>query len=186
MKISQELWQTVAVNFKNRLLAKFDPTTLIAPEDDSLRSKFVIPHKGFYILIFDGSNKKVARVGFMEENQENIINSGNKAIEALYVDLKAQDVPYKKLLTCVFNFVVIWDSVFINNGLNWDENVDGIYFSWGDRYKGFYLPLEIKQMMIPKIEILNRLCSWEAGVPSNLWRLPEGLCFKLVCDSFKL
>ena len=87
-------------------------------------------------------------------------------------------------MTAVFNFVIVWDVVFLKNSLGWDENEDGVHFQWGDEYKGLYLPYEIKQMKVPKTEVLNRLCSWETHVISNLWRLPEGRISRVVVDSF--
>ncbi|MHA2279449.1 MAG: hypothetical protein ACXAC5_00960 [Promethearchaeota archaeon] len=185
MKLSRESWKSLAENLKNRLLAKFDPATLVAPNAE-LRSKLEVSHKGFYLVILDSSKNKVIRVGFLEDDLVNIMDTAYKVVEAAYVELQAKNVPYKKLLTSSFNFTAVWDVVFINNGIAWNENEDGIYFAWGDRYKGMYLPIEIQQMVVSKTEIMNRLCSYQSGVPSNLWRLPEGLVFRLIADSYSL
>jgi hypothetical protein len=183
MRIPLETWESASVCFKAKILSKFDPSTLVPPIGD-LQSKLHIDHKGFFICLFDSSKKKIVRTGFMEDGQSDIVNSATKAIDALHKELEANKVSYAKLLTAVFNFVVVWDVVYLKNSLGWNENDDGVYFSWGDEYKGFYVPSEIKQMKVPKTEILNRLCSFECHVPSNLWRLPEGLVSRIVCDSF--
>lgn len=185
MKLSQQNWSLLADISKNQLLAKFDPATLVAPDAD-LRSKLEVSHKGFYLTVFDSSKEQIIRVGFLEDKLSNVMDSACKVVEAAYTELKAKNVPLQKLLTSSFNFTAIWDVVFINNGIAWNENEDGVCFSWGDRYKGMYLPIEIQQMIVPKTEIMNRLCSYSCGVPSNLWRLPESLVHRLICDSYSI
>jgi len=185
MKLSAENWHGLATLLKSQLLSKFDPATLVPPSSD-LREKLNVSHKGFYVIVFDSSKSQLVRVGFLEDGQANLADSAAKVVEALYTELQAKGIPYRSLLSGSFNLVAVWDVVFINNGLAWSENEDGIYFAWGDRYKGMYLPVEIEQMSVTKHEIMNRLCSYEAGVPSNLWRLPEGMVHRLLCDSYIL
>jgi len=184
VKIIAENWNALASLFKSQLLAKFDPATLVPPESD-LSKKLNMLHKGFYAIAFDSSNNKLARVGFLEDGQANLVSSASKVVEALYTELQAKSIPHQKLLTGSFNLVAIWDLVFINNGLAWAENEDGIYFSWGDLYKGMYLPIEVQQMTVTKNEIMNRLAS-QSGIPSNCWRLPEGMCSRIICDSYSI
>jgi len=185
MKLAPENWNALATLLKSKLLAKFDPATLVPPDTD-ISKKLEMPHKGFYVVVFDSSKKQLVRVGFLEDEQSNLLASASKVVEALYTELQAKDIPYRSLLTGSFSLVAVWDVVFINNGLAWAENEDGIYFTWGDRYKGMYLPIEIQQMTVTKNEIMNRICSYQAGVPSNLWRLPEGMCSRIICDSYTI
>lgn len=184
MKIVAENWNSLASLFKSQLLAKFDSATLVPPYSD-LSKKLNMPHKGFYAIVFDSSNNQLVRVGFLEDGQTNLVDSVSKVVEALYIELQAKNIPYQKLLTGSFNLVAIWDLVFINNGLAWAENEDGVYFSWGDRYNGMYLPIEIQQMTVTKNEIMNRLCV-ASGIPSTCWRLPEGMCSRILCDSYSI
>lgn len=185
MKIADHIWSHLATLLKTRLLAKYNPGTL-TPDDSGIVSKLEIPHHGFYLSVYDSGKGKIARVGFLRAGCKNILESATQALEGLHTELEAKGISHKKLLTSSYNFVVVWDLIFIENSLAWDANVDGIYFSWGDRYKGMYLPYEIKQMSTTKVETLNRLCSWEMGIPSNLWRLSEMLSYRMLVDSYSI
>lgn len=182
MKLEQNLWSKLASYTKGRLLSKYDPSTLV-PSINEEQEGLEADHKGFYLGIKSSTGEPLLRVGFLEDST-NILSSLNRAVEAAYADLSARGVPSKVVQTSTLYFTVVNDVTFTNNGLAWDENEDGVYFSWGDTYKGLYLPYQIKQMSVKKSEIMNRLCSWESGVPSNLWRLPEGMVHRLSCDSF--
>ncbi len=179
-----DIWYKIAMNVKESLIAKFDQTTIVPPLND--KNLFQRQHKGFYVGIISSSDKEVVRVGFMREDCSDVSESANKVIEALYTELKAKNIPIQVLQTATYHFTIIDDDIHINAGLLWDENKEGVYFSWGDRYQGLYLPYQIKKMDVTKSEIMNRLCSWEANVPSNLWRLPEGMVWKLRCDSYTI
>lgn len=185
MKMSQDIWLNLATLLKSQLLARYDPGTLVS-ESSKISSKLDLPHRGFYISVYDSKNEKIARSGFLREDCINVLESSMQALEGLHSELKAKGISHKKLLTSSYNFVAVWDLVFLENSLAWDDNMDGIYLNWGDRYKGMYLPYEIKQMSVTKIEVMNRLCSWELGIPSNLWRLPEGMTHGIFCDSYSL
>ena len=185
MKLSKDIWNSFATLLKNKLVAKYDPTALVASDPD-LSSKLQMPHKGFYITALDSSKEELSKVGFLKDEQTDLVASSHKVIEALYIELQTKGVSQQQLLTGSFNFTAIWDVVFTNNGINWNENEDGVTFEWGDRYKGMYLPWEIQEMTVSKVEIMNRLCSHIASVPSNLWRLPEGMCNRLICDSHSI
>lgn len=183
MRIALDIWSQLAQLLKAKLLAKFDPSLLVST-NETIRSQLALEHKGFYLGVLDSSQKSVARVGFMKENCSNVLQSGETIIEAFHAEMQAKAIPHQVLPAASFHFTVIWDISFSNNGLAWNENQDGVYFNWGDRYKGLYLPYQIKRMRVTKTEIMNRLCGWEAKVPSNLWRLPEGLVHRLLCDSY--
>lgn len=185
MKLHEDIWNKFANLTKTRLLSKYDPALLV-PDPGNIVSKLKVPHCGFYITVYDSKQKKVVSVGFLEKNKQDILVSSNTVVDALYTELEAKGVSSESLPVSSFSFVVVWDLIFMKNALAWNENTDGVYFSWGDRYKSIYLPHEIIRMSSTKVEILNRLCSWEAGVPSNLWRLPEGRCYKMVADSYSI
>lgn len=185
MKISQDIWLNLATLLKSKLLAKYDPGVL-TPDPGKMGSKLEIQHRGFYITIYDSKNNKIACTGFLREGCTNVLDSAMQALEGIYSELQATGISHKKLPTSSYNFVAVWDMVFLENSLAWDANTDGIYLNWGERYKGMYLPSEIKQMSITKAEVLNRLCSWKLGIPSNLWRLPEGMTYKILCDSYNI
>lgn len=185
MKIADNTWARLASLLKNRLLAKYDPG-ILPPDVSEISSKLSVRHQGCYISVYDSQNSKIVRAGFLKEGGQNILESATQVLEALHIELEAKGVSHKKLPSSSYNFVVVWDLVFIENPLAWDMNTDGIYLNWGDRYKGLYLPYEIKQMPITKAEVLNRLCSFQLGIPSNLWRLPEGMTYKILCDSYSI
>lgn len=185
MKLTPELWKKLAIYVKSVLFSKRDPSTLV-PELTKLDLEDLHrKHRGFYIGLQDSSQKDTALVGFMDEGLDNLGDSVKKVVDALDSEINAKQISISSMQTSVFYFTIINNIEFINNGLAWNENEDGIYFNWGDKYKGMYLPYQIKNMNIKKTEIMNRLVSYEAKIPSNLWRLPEGMTWKLVCDSFQ-
>lgn len=185
MKITDNVWTRLAHLLKARLLAEYDPGILI-PDALDLPSKLAIQHQGCYISVYGSQKDKIARVGFLRQGCQNVLESAMQVLEALHTELEAKGIPHKKLPSSSYNFVVVWDLVFIENSLAWDANTDGIYLNWGDKYKGMYLPYEIKPMSVTKAEVLNRLCSFKLGLPSNLWRLPEMLSYRLLVDSYSI
>lgn len=185
MKIADNTWTRLATLLKARLLAKYDPGTLL-PDASGISSNLKIRHRGCYISVYDSQKDKLARAGFLREGCQDVLESAMQVLEALHTELEAKGISHKKLPSSSYNFVVVWDLVFIANPLIWDANTDGIYLNWGDKYKGLYLSHEIKRMSVTKAEVLNRLCSWEIGIPSNLWRLPEGMTYKILCDSYSI
>jgi hypothetical protein len=73
---------------------------------------------------------------------------------------------------------------YIDDPLNWNEQSDGIGMQWGQKYRGFFLPDEVQKIKkenpkITKIDIMNKLCGHMLGLPCHLWRLPEGMCYRL-------
>jgi len=185
MKIADNVWNRLASILKARLLAKYDPGVL-APDASDLSSKLAIEHQGFYVSVYDSEGNKISRVGFLRSNCKNVLDSANQALDALYTELEAKGISHKKLPSSSYNFAVVWDLVFIENSLAWDANTDGVYLTWGDKYKGMYLPYEIKQMSTTKVEVLNRLCSFTMGLPSNLWKLPEMITYRILSDSYTI
>jgi len=77
--------------------------------------------------------------------------------------------------------------VLTEDPMDWILGKDGVAFQWGqigERSSVFYTPLETRMLRCAKNDVLHRLCCWKAGVPSNLWRKPEGLVWKLTCESY--
>lgn len=183
MKLTEASGQKLSQYAKHYILAKYDPSTLI-PTVDTESVEWKLDHKGLYVGIEDSSGNRIVRTGFLEEGCENVLSSLSRVLEAVYAELSTKGVSVKSVQTSTFYLTLVTDVIFISNPLGWNENEDGIYFSWGDKYKGLYLPYEIKHLSVKKTEIMNRLCSWIASVPGNLWRLPEGMCSRLVCSSY--
>ena len=185
MKIAEDSWLHLATLLKSRLLAKYDPGALI-PDDGEIASRLEFQHRGFYISVYDSGGGKIARTGFFREGCTNVLHSAMQALAGLHSELEAKGISSKALPTSSYNFAAVWDLIFIENPLAWDVNVDGIYLTWGDKYKGLYLPCEIKRMSVTKPVILDRLCSFKLGIPANLWRLPECLSYRILADSYSI
>lgn len=161
----------------------YDPSSMFV-EQENLKKELNIPHRGFYIGVVNSTDEEVSRVGFMQEGLTNIRDSATIVCKNLYDELVSKNVVVDRIKTSTFFFSVVWDCIYLPDPLIWNESTDGVYFMWGQRYKGLYLPYQINRMKMSKIDILDRLCSFEAKVPSSLWRLPEGLVFRVLCDSF--
>ncbi len=181
-KLPEQVWQEVISYTRQQFLAKYDPTAIVA-DGGNLSSKLDIPHKGFYLTVDNSSNEEIVQIGFLQEDLTNVFDSLNKTIEAVYTELKSKSIAINAIQTGTIHLTTVLDVQFIENGLDWDVNENGIYFNWGDRYKGLYLPCQIKKMAVRKHEIMNRLCSYQCSIASNLWRLPEGVCHRLICDN---
>jgi len=172
----------LANHVRSRVTAAYDPAALFA-EDPDLKKQLNTPHKGLYIGIISSTNEPLAREGFLKEEQTNALDSASIVVSSLQSAFEKNNITIDKIKTATFHFSVISDCVYMPDPSTWNENNDGIYFMWGQKYRGLYLPYQIKSMNLPKSEIMDRLCSWEAGVTSNLWKLPEGLCYRLICQS---
>lgn len=98
--------------------------------------------------------------------------------------LTSQLRSHSKLQGTHLHLTVVKDAVYLEKPLEWDATKDGVFFMWGDKYRGMLLPFEIARIKADKVRILDRLCSYKAGVPSSLWRLPEGTVWALKCDSY--
>jgi hypothetical protein len=155
---------------------------MLFAEKSELHASLNIAHKGFYVGMVDAEGEEACRTGFLKESQ-NICDSADIVVTNLHNDLKTQGISPSKIHTSSFHFTLVTDVRYISDPLSWDEEKDGVYFMWGQDYRGLYLPYQIKRMGIPKVKVLDRLCTWEAGVASNLWRLPCGLIWKIACQS---
>jgi hypothetical protein len=169
---------------KSKIDNFYDPSLpVIADKDLVTLSNF--PHKGFYIGVIDAKEEDVVRMGLMRENLTDVVASADAVCQMVYDYCKLQNIPKSKIQTSTFYITVITDVQYISMKDSWDETKDGVYFQWGQDFKGLYLPYEIQRMSLSKIEILDRLLSDEIKIASNLWKLPEGLIFKLSCISIK-
>lgn len=182
MAIHQIQWVNINNHFRQSVLSLFDEN--IVPENIKEHDSYSVRHHGIYIGVVNVHGDSVCRLGSMDGDHNNLIESVKNIRKLLLDFVKEHKWTANMFLTSSLHYCVVLSSSFIDNPLNWNEQEDGIYFQWGDKYRGFYLPYEVQRMNVSKIEVLNRLCTWEAKVPANLWRLPEGLCFKLVCDSY--
>lgn len=179
--LNRDQLNQLASYIRSSLIAKFDPAAIFAEPEGQLSLQS--PHKGFYVGIVDSSDNEMVRSGFLQEDLTNVKDSANIVIQNLYEELKQKNAGAAELKTATFHFCIISECAYMSDPLAWNENADGIYFMWGQKYKGLYLPYQIRRMNIAKIDLMDRLCSWEAGVASNLWRLQEGLCWRLACQS---
>jgi len=183
MAIDQNRWNKLLTYARNKIISLYDPSDLLSEQTD-LFDLWTMPHCGFYVGIIDNRDNHLVREGFMKENLSNVKDSVDVIIPNIFSTLKNSDVTQSALKTYTFYLCVITDCVYVSDPLNWDENNDGIYFMWGQDYRALYLPYQIKTMNVPKVEIMDKLCCWGAGVPSSLWRYPEGMCFAIKCLSY--
>ena len=179
--MSTEYHANITAYVRGKLAQSLDPTYMFVPPeglDDN------IAHKGLYIGLINSSDKEICRSGFLKDKQTSVLNSLEIAIAEAVGLLKSKNITKPIVETSIIHISIIKDCIYITHPLEWDESSDGIGFQWGQKYKSVYMPYQIKNMSESKINIMDRLCSIEAGVPSNLWKLPEGLVYRLVCESF--
>jgi len=175
-------WDGVANHIRSKLDNYYDPA-LGFVEDKELRQQLSLKHKGAYIG-FEYEDV-IVREGFLKEDLTNILESFDRIVDQVYGIFKKSSVPATKLHVGTFHYVIITEVTYLPNPDQWNENRDGIYFMWGQDYRGLYLPYEIQKMNMNKIDVMDRLCSHQIGVPANLWRLPEGLVHLLTCHYHK-
>ena len=168
-----------------KLDSLFDPG-LMFTEDTQFETDCQYDHKGLYVGVVDSSGNSILREGFLQDSQFNIKNSLDIIIKNLFNSAKQNNISREKLQTSTFHYSIINDCIYKADPLNWDENSDGVYFMWGQRFRAMYLPYEIKKLGLSKVDVLDRLCSFEAKVPSSLWRSPEGLIYQIKCVSFSV
>lgn len=181
MSLNDKQWGKVANYVRSSVVSQFDPGSMFTQDVDV--SALSHPHQGFYISVESSSGEHLAREGFLKENLKSIKESLDIVSRNVYSALSAKGVGLSDVQTSTFYFTLVLNHYYISDPLSWDENADGVYFMWGQDYRALYLPYQIKKMNVSKVEILDRLCCHEAGVVSNLWRLPEGLVWRLVCQT---
>lgn len=172
-------WDKLINYVRTSVTSKFDSSIIVSDHN------FNIPvnHIGFFISIELANGDIVFRDGFLKANLTDIKSSSDIVINNIKSVLTAKNIKLSEIQGSTFYFTSVINQSYMADPLSWNENVDGVYFQWGQDYRGYYLPYEIRKMNIPKIEIMDRLCSHQCNLVTNLWRLPEGLCFKLICES---
>jgi len=175
-------WSSLVNHARSKIDHYYDPASIFAEQQD-LRLQLEIKHKGVYIGFDDSRGNPILREGFLKDGLLNILQTTEQVVDNVYSMLRKESIPISKVHTGTFHFTIVTDVTYLPNPTAWNENRDGVYFMWGQDYRALYLPYQIRKMNLSKIEILDRLCSWEAGVAANLWRLPEGLVWKLTCHS---
>lgn len=180
MMLTNSQCEKLASYSKNYIISKFDPTFFV----EILSDNFNLPHEGFYISIEKANGDLIAREGFLLKDQTDVLASLNNVCSKILPVINNQKISITDLKVCTFYFTLIHNHHYTSDPLNWNKDSDGVFFMWGQDYKGIYLPHQLKKMSYSKPEILDRLCCLECGLISNLWKTPEGLVFRLSCQSF--
>lgn len=167
---------------RSKLISFYDPALLFS-EPENLVEKLKDVHCGFYLGIVSADGQILSSNGFLKDGLENIKGSVDISLKNIFSDLSDKTVLVEKIKSATFHYSIVQKCLYISDPLAWDENQDGVYFMWGDRYKGIYLPYEIRQLNLSQTEILDRLCCHKGGVVSSLWRLPECLVHRLIVQS---
>jgi len=181
--LTNNQWSSLSNHVRTKLNYYYDPAVQFVEQAD-LREQIKIKHKGVYIGFEDGDGKYSAREGFLKEDLLDIVGGFDQATDLMYTKFRKDGIAVSKLHTGTFYFTIITDVKYLPNPTSWDEARDGVYFMWGQNYRALYLPYEIQKMGLSKIDVLDRLCSFSAKIPANLWKFPEGLIFRLLSHSF--
>ena len=163
---------------RSKIIHLYEPSSVFGEPKD-LRSSLQIDHKGVYLGVVDSSNNEIIREGFMEPCKKNVLDSIDHVISILFPQLKTKGYTSAYFKTSILHICIIFDVIYMPNPMSWDENEDGLYMQWGQKYKGMYLPYQIKRLNTHKIGVLDRLCGWECRLVSNIWRSPEALLYSL-------
>lgn len=165
---------------RTKVRHSFDPSTMLTNEgiQDSKSE-----HKGLYLGVVSSEGDEIAREGFIKDGNDDLLKSTDLVVNNLVDKLKHKNYSLSRFMTSQVHLTVIRDCKYMADPMLWDENKDGIYFQWGQKYRGLYLPYQIQRMDLTKAQVLDRLCAWEAGVASNLWKNEAGLVFRLTCDT---
>lgn len=140
----------------------------VVPTDD----RFV----GGYLALESSSGLDVH--GLMAEDPQNAMTWLNRAYDLI------PEIMTQKEHEGLVHVELVESVDYLSDPLVWDSLVDGVYFQWGD-HRGMYLPCQVKKFGdMQKVDILDRLCSWEAHVPAGLWRHPTGLIFAVHTKSY--
>jgi hypothetical protein len=174
--MQKEHLNKLALFLKSQILQSFDKNNenVLFPVDNYIC-------KGLFFSVIDTDGSEAAREGLMSDELDVKILTQDISLK-LSAKLKLIGYSYNKLQLSNFCLTFVNDVVYLKNPLEWDENKDGVYFQWGQKYRGFFLPNQIKKLQGSKIDILDRLLCHEIGLISNLWRMPEGLVFKIDCE----
>jgi AMMECR1 domain-containing protein len=181
--MNQELWKTIDKYCRESIANRFNASNLISTVLPTIEE----PHHGFYIGLISASGKELGRGGVLRSVKANTLDLSadiKDAVDNLYQTLKSSHVDENTAKVSSVFLTVLRGFEYIEDPMKWDDSKDGVYFAWGEKYRAFYLPYQIRLMAVSKIETMDRLCSFEAHVPANLWRLPEGMVYKILCESY--
>ena len=183
--IPADVFQNLANYCRNYIINAYNPTSSLA-EPSGLRTSLMTKHKGLYVGIFSPKDEEICSEGILKEDLTDILDTGNLVCRKIFDALRAKNITESVFKTCQCNFALVKDIIYIMDSLDWNQAIDGIYMQWGQKYKGIYLPYQIKRMKVTKNVVMDRLCSWQCGIVSSCWKMPEGLTYKVVCDSLSL
>lgn len=162
-------WQKLQLDVKKYLISGEDfPPIEIFQE-----------HKGAFLAFVDEKGN-VAYEESCFNNEKDVIST----LKVLCNKLKEKNIPHETIKKHTLHLCLLKDSIYLKNKMDWEIGKDGLCFLWGDKLRGYYMPYETVRMNLDKIRILDKLCSHKCNTIS-LWRLPEGLVFRLNVEWYK-
>jgi len=165
--MTQSEWQKTQITLRKNLLGSNEELKL--PQEE---------HSGAFLTLINPNGKILCEVRYLQENLVEM----TETIQMLFEKVKEKNLPEEDIKSANINYCVIKDAIFLKNPLEWNMNEDGVCFQWGNKYRSYYMPYEIALIGGDKVRILDRLCCHKCeptGVPSSLWRLPEGQIWAL-------
>jgi hypothetical protein len=178
MPFPTDLWQKVLRHVRQMLWSVYHAESL--PISEEVSSLLNVRHCGIFLNVENPEAYKSDRAGMLYADRTDGMASLLLIAKELHGALVKKGTTFEKLQTLKMWLTIVYGITPLRNAMEWDINRDGIYFQWGDKYRAFYLPHEMQGLR--QQDALDRLCAWEAGVPSSLWQLPEGLVLKMTCD----
>ena len=140
-------------------------------------------HHGAFIALINSGGNLICEEQFTSPDLTDVVET----VKLICEKIKARNIEKDVLQNCIIQCCIIREAVFLKNPLEWNEETDGICFQWGNKYRAYYMPYEIARIKSDKVRIMDRLCSHKAdpSLPSSLWRLPEGICHKIIVSWHK-
>lgn len=176
--IDKNLWTKITGHIRQSVWALFNNQGTIKSEE--LKSVLQLNHVGFFISLESSTNSRPDRIGFLRKGQNDAYESMVNTIKQLYGFLCQNGKTENQFAISRLWTTIIYDVVPIRNPLEWEPGVDGVYLQFGDKYRGFYLPYETENLK--RQDVLDRLATWELNIPSDVWKLPEGIVFRIVSE----
>jgi len=139
------------------------------------------PHKGAFLAVLTRKGELIAEV---KKTQDGLTEL-NETISELVKEMMERNIEKEVIQDSLIQLCVIKEVIFLKNPLDWKPESEGVCFQWGNRYKSFMMPYEASRIGGDKIRLLDRLCSHKAGMPSSMWRLPCGICFRILIKHYK-
>ena len=133
-------------------------------------------HKGAFLALFDKNGNLVQESKVLKDGLKNLHETINELCESI----NKEELNFSSVQLCIIREVS-----YIKNPLDWEIEHDGVCFQWGNKFKAFYMPYEIVKINGDKVTVLDKLCCHKCNCPSSLWKMPEGLVFKIIVDWHK-